>query len=86
MEWISGHVYSVKLSGVVEPQRLIYRFDVSSGGRRLPEAPTVRMFTNDAGDEVQYRADDISTVVGINVDTDVVVDLTDVSVDASPTD
>lgn len=82
MEWISGHVYSVKLFGIAEPQGLIYRFDASSGGRLLPEVPMVRVFTNDDGDEVQYRGDDITSVVQIkiNVDTDVVVDLTDASV------
>ena len=80
MEWINGQAYSVKLTGIAEPQLLTYRFDASSGGRLLPEVPRVRVFTNNAGDNVQYRADDISSVVHINVDTDVVVDLTDGSV------
>jgi len=79
MDWKIGHRYSVKLSGVAEPQVMIYRFEASSGDRFRPELPRILVFTNEAGDQINYRDNDITSVVSIAEDTNLVVDLRDSS-------
>ena len=84
MDWETGKQYSVKLSGIAEPQIFTYKFEASSGDQFRPELPRSLVFENDFGELLNYRDDDITSVVSFAGGIDVVVDLTDSSVAGEP--
>ena len=77
MQWQPGKVYSVRLKGEVESHLLEDRFGASRGDRFVDEFSPSYFFTDASGKEVEYLADQIASVVTLEPETELVVDLTD---------